>query len=587
MTTLVGTAIAATFAGSMSDKLGRRPLMLVCVAFGVIGSIAKYGARGSFWAFCAVNFVTGLFGATLAISMAYASDVAYTRAEKDTLIGSLVGLYMVGNTGGGVISIAMEGTGLFASLFVGAALNLVVTIFSYFFLIEPNKMLHMGAALEDDDDGGPEKIDWKVTSNILAGSLADNAGSVGLFPLCLSPLAFNFFYTDFLAAGLAPLMTANAFKWISTLIALMIVPAAMSSSKVYEWIGAAGLVYVMICWPFACFHSSSKCVLLCYYFYSGCVAGNFFTAIMTIAMLQIVLITPATNSTYAGFVTLLYAGFPFTMISQLSTGPMLDMIAPADKRGLTQGLNQTVMSLGSAVFPWLFGILADEIGTETTIWITVGVSLSAVLINSPLLFEKALQRKKAIPDYSRHIEGEDKDIVERVLAGERVSAKSLRAINIRRMDTGHHFLAIPNRTFEEDKPILQDIKNYAQEDFAFFKSDIAAFIGSADMSDTETRHQIAEKVKKARIGDEERALFSKGMGSWFADYLVSAGYRVEESPMLFKQMMMSAFPVISKEQDVTAENVEQILLNLTKVVDGYLEEDEAPDHMKAWARGFI
>lgn len=307
---------------------------------------------------------------------------------------------------------------------------------------------------------------------------------------------------------------------------------------------------------------------------------------MTIAMLQIVLITP-TNSTYAGFVTLLYAGFPFTMISQLSTGPMLDMMAPADKRGLTQGLNQTVMSLGSAVFPWVFGILADEIGTETTIWITVGVSLSAVLINSPLLFEKGLKRKKAVPDYSRHIKGhEDKDIVERALAGEWVPAKSLREINIQRVKTGHHFLAIPNRTFEEDKPILHDIKKNDQEDFAVFKSDIAAFIGSADMSDMETRRQIAEKVKKARISDEERELFSKGMGSWFADYLVSAGYRVEETPIMFKQMIMRAFPVISKDQDVTADNVEQVLLNFAKVVDGYLEDEEVPDYIEAFARAY-
>jgi MFS family permease len=73
MTTLVGTAIAATFIGGLSDKLGRRPLMLICVGFGVIGSIAKYFARGSFWAFCAVNFITGLFGATLALALATAS----------------------------------------------------------------------------------------------------------------------------------------------------------------------------------------------------------------------------------------------------------------------------------------------------------------------------------------------------------------------------------------------------------------------------------------------------------------------------------------------------------------------------------
>jgi hypothetical protein len=218
--------------------------MLVCIGVGVFGSIGKFFARSSFWVFCAINFITGLFGATLAISMAYASDVEPTRAEKDKLIGSLVALYMVGNTGGGIISIAMENTGLFAPLFVGAAMNLVVTIFSYFFLIEPNKMLHLGAGQDDDDDDydddGPKYMDWKLVTNILVGSLADNAGSVGLFPLCLSPLAFNNFLADFVKAGKDPLMTEDGYKWIATLVALMIIPAAMFSNKLYERIGAAG-----------------------------------------------------------------------------------------------------------------------------------------------------------------------------------------------------------------------------------------------------------------------------------------------------------------------------------------------------------
>jgi MFS family permease len=244
MTSLLGAAVAATFAGSLSDKIGRRPVLLVSVGFGVIGSIAKYFARGSFWAFCAFNFINGLFGGTLATSMAYASDVSKTRAESDALIGSFVGVYMVGYSGGGIISIAMQNTGLFAPLLFGATLNLIVTIFSYYFLIEPNKTLHMDGAVLDDDvddpDASPEKTDWKVATNILAGSLADNAGSVGLLPLCLSPLAFNGFYADFVSAGLAPLMTANAFKWISTLVAIVVLPAAMSSNKVFEWIGAAG-----------------------------------------------------------------------------------------------------------------------------------------------------------------------------------------------------------------------------------------------------------------------------------------------------------------------------------------------------------
>lgn len=70
LTNLLATAIAATFVGSLSDKIGRRPVMLTCVGFGVIGSIAKFLASGSFWGFCAANFFTGLFGATLSVSIA-------------------------------------------------------------------------------------------------------------------------------------------------------------------------------------------------------------------------------------------------------------------------------------------------------------------------------------------------------------------------------------------------------------------------------------------------------------------------------------------------------------------------------------
>jgi hypothetical protein len=69
--------------------------MLVSVSFGVIGSIAKYFARGFFWAFRAFNFINGgLFGGTLATSMTYASDVSKARAESDSVIGSLFGVYI-------------------------------------------------------------------------------------------------------------------------------------------------------------------------------------------------------------------------------------------------------------------------------------------------------------------------------------------------------------------------------------------------------------------------------------------------------------------------------------------------------------
>lgn len=259
MTSLLGSALAATFMGSLSDRLGRRPVLLICVAMGAVGSLAKFLARGSFWSFCAANFGTGLFGATLTICMAYAGDVAPTRAAKDAAIGSLVGFYMIGATGGGIIAIILDGAGLFTPLFVGASINTLSTIFMYVFMVEPKRMLALKVAsvnkTEDDDEEedtkAPTKLDWKITTNILIGSLADNAGSTGLLPFCLSPLAFNTFLRDFEARGDTPIMSETSYKWLSTLVSVMVIPSAIFSSRLFALIGAPG--YVLIFGRVGCF----------------------------------------------------------------------------------------------------------------------------------------------------------------------------------------------------------------------------------------------------------------------------------------------------------------------------------------------
>ena len=98
--------------------------------------------------------------------------------------------------------------------------------------------------------------------------------------------------------------------------------------------------------------------------------------------------------------------------------------------------------------------------------------------------------------------------------------------------------------------MLRDIKKHVKEDIMFYESNIAGYLESADMNDMEKRRQITEKVKDAKISDTQRELFSRELGSQFADCLVGAGYRVEESPMMFKQMIMIAFPVVNKEQNL-------------------------------------
>jgi MFS family permease len=383
MTSYIGTAIASTFIGILSDKYGRRPCILACLGLGCIGSIIMYLLRFNFWFFCLANFMNGLFGASLPVAVAYVSDVKSTRAEKDVEMNINIALHMMGRTGGGVIAIAMAEKSLFESLFVGSALSAFAFAVAWLFLGEPKKMLQaskdstmkdLGTKEKEDfeDSLAPSQIDWKVVTNVLFGAIADNFGSAGLFPICLSPLALEVFQLDLINMGETPLMSEFAFKWILVLLSLMVIPAAVVAPNLFNKIGTP----------------------------ATCILGNTFTSIAIISLLYIALITPATQVTYIGFMVVLYIGYPFTVLSQLTTGPMLDALAPSSQRGLLQGLNMTTMNFAGAISPFLFGLLSDYAGTFTTIWTCVGISFCAALVNIPLMFVTALKRPKNLDDIS-------------------------------------------------------------------------------------------------------------------------------------------------------------------------------------------
>ena len=134
----------------------------------------------------------------------------------------------------------MNGTGLFSPLLVAAGINVISTIYAFFYLVEPSKMKDQGIISGDDgtdDDSlaeeAPTSFNKPVIANILVGSILDNAGSTGLMPICLSPLMFDVFLGDFLDRGELPIMTPNAYKWLTVLLALMIIPAASSSAWIF------------------------------------------------------------------------------------------------------------------------------------------------------------------------------------------------------------------------------------------------------------------------------------------------------------------------------------------------------------------
>ena len=127
-----------------------------------------------------------------------------------------------------------------------------------------------------------------------------------------------------------------------------------------------------------------------------CVFGNLCTAVVTGLLLMIGNL-PSTELAFGMFVFVMYAGFPFTVFSQLTTGPMLDAIAPEDKLGYVQGLNNSSMNFGMALAPWAFGILADLAGTNVAIGTGIAFSIAAAMANSPLMWHPIMGKQKPKP----------------------------------------------------------------------------------------------------------------------------------------------------------------------------------------------
>ena len=288
MCSLLGVAISSTLVGKLSDKVGRKQPLLWMSIISFAGNIVKYYTSNEFWPFCISNFVFGFFLGNLPVGMAYIGDIFTKKMDKEKNLGMLVGIFVTGNAGGGMIAILMSESGLFAPLWVGAGLCLVSAILIAQFLIEPGdeRIAEDPASLKDDDDDEfnnaqrPEKIDQRAMWNVIFGALADNFGSTALFPMCLSPLALEKYTLDFINAGQDPIMSVSGYQWLSVCVALLVIPATLITPHVFARIGPSGC----------------------------CVFGNVFTGFLTMALLFIAGYAPATELAYGFFVAVLYGG---------------------------------------------------------------------------------------------------------------------------------------------------------------------------------------------------------------------------------------------------------------------------------------
>ena len=136
--------IGAPLLGRMSDRYGRRPILLISIAGTSIGFLVL-GFANALWMLFASRIIDGLTGGNLSVAQAYISDVtdAQDRAKGLGLVGAAFGLgFIIGPVSGGLLSQWGYGVPAFAA----AALSLVNLLLVYFWLPEsltPEKRAEM------------------------------------------------------------------------------------------------------------------------------------------------------------------------------------------------------------------------------------------------------------------------------------------------------------------------------------------------------------------------------------------------------------------------------------------------------------
>jgi DHA1 family tetracycline resistance protein-like MFS transporter len=126
--------IGAPVLGRLSDRYGRRPLLLASV-FGTFAGFVLLGVANTLWMLFAARIIDGFTGGNLSIAQAYISDVtdAQNRSKGLGLIGAAFGLgFIIGPVTGGFLS----QWGYAVPAFVAAALSLINLALIYFWLPE-------------------------------------------------------------------------------------------------------------------------------------------------------------------------------------------------------------------------------------------------------------------------------------------------------------------------------------------------------------------------------------------------------------------------------------------------------------------
>ena len=125
---------AAPGLGALSDRYGRRPLLLVCLTGSAIGYLI-FGIGGALWVLFAGRIIEGITGGTISTIFAYFADIT-PREQRTKYFGWVSAVTGAGVVIGPTIGGLLAKFGYSVPMYFGAAITLLNVVYGFFFMPE-------------------------------------------------------------------------------------------------------------------------------------------------------------------------------------------------------------------------------------------------------------------------------------------------------------------------------------------------------------------------------------------------------------------------------------------------------------------
>jgi len=318
------------FWGRLSDRVGRRPILLISLAASVLGYLL-WGFSNSLVMLFVARLIAGAGNANIAVAQAYVTDVTTPENRSKGMgaigaafglgfvLGPILGGLFVGSEAPRLVEQVIPGyqvSGLQLVGFLAALLSFLDFIFATLLLPEPNKRTNAGTER------------FVIEGNFFVKTLTDKSLRQSLLIFFFSTFAFANMETTLVLLtndqfGFTPRQNSMLFFYIGILIVLV----------------QGGLI-----------HRLSKR-------YGEKVLINFGTCLIGLGLV----LTPITHSLPVLYFSLALLAFG-SGINTPANQSMLSKLAPVDRAGGVLGVGQSLSTLGRIIGPIVGGAAYQFLG---------------------------------------------------------------------------------------------------------------------------------------------------------------------------------------------------------------------------------